>query len=63
MKYYLKQKKNETAQTVVNMEKPQEVNEPYQEFVPSGFEWILPQDMVKRADKLDDMTKPNKSGK
>ncbi len=63
MRYYKVIKDEPEAKTVVNMKSPEEVNTPYPEFVPSFWEWKLPQDQVKIVNRLNDITKPKGSGK
>ncbi len=61
MRYYKVSRDNPDVKTVVNMENPAEVNTSYPEFVPSNWEWKLPQDQVKIANRLNEITNPDKN--
>lgn len=61
MRYYKVSRDNPDVKTVVNMENPTEVNTSYPEFVPSNWEWKLPQDQVKIANRLNEITNPDKN--
>ncbi len=60
MRYYRVKTHQPEAITVVNMKSPEEVNRRYPEFVPSYWEWILPQEQVKIVNRLNEITKPDK---
>ncbi|MDF2986974.1 MAG: hypothetical protein K0R50_2484 [Eubacterium sp.] len=59
MRYYKVSKDKPDVKTVVYMKNPEEVLTPYPEFVPSYWEWILPQEQVKIANRLNEITKPH----
>ncbi len=59
MRYYKVSKDIPDVKTVVNMKNPEEVLKPYPEFVPSYWEWILPQEQVTKANRLNEITKPH----
>ncbi len=61
MRYYKVTRDNPDVKTVTNMENPGEVNTPYPEFVPSNWEWKLPQEQVKIANRLNEITDPHNS--
>lgn len=48
------------GKAVIDMEKPNQVNTSYPEFVPSFHSWMLPQQQVEIANELVKMTKRNK---
>lgn len=55
---YFKPSSRPGVKTVVYKEHPELTNMNYQEFVPSYWSWILPQEQVERAEHLNDITKP-----
>lgn len=58
MRYYKVTREQPEAKTVVNMKSPEEINAPYPEFVPSYWEWKLPQEQVKIVNRLSHITEP-----
>ncbi len=60
MKYYRVKKDGPEAETVADMKDPSQVNKPYPEFVPTFHEWMLPQQQVENANRLNEITKSKK---
>ncbi len=60
MRYYKVTKDHPEVKTVVNMDNPADVNKAYPEFVPSYWEWKLPQEQVQIVNRLNEITKPGK---
>jgi len=63
MRYYKVTRKQPEAKTVVHMKNPDEINTQYPEFVPSYWEWKLPQDQVRIVNRLSHITDPKNNGK
>ncbi len=61
MRYYKTKAHRPEAETVVYMKSPEEINKLYPEFVPSYWEWILPQEQVKIVNRLNEITKSGKA--